>query len=239
MLISTATTRALDEIAMRERDVMQAYTPAAVPERSDVAKPPNALFTFDSLSVSAPSDAYFVSSDERGRVCFSRDGSFALRDGELVDGQGRPVLGYRTGASALSPLRADPVDAALGLTAGVRIEPDGSVTYARAIIDPRTGAREERRSSFGRVALARFAAGTKLHAVDATRFIAPPGIAPHFGSASDGNFGAIEPNAREGSRVDIDLGLEKLREAYLALDAVRAADSAQRGVEKTAMDLLK
>lgn len=239
MLISQATARALDEIATRERDVMHAYTPAAVPARPDVAKPANALLTLDPLSVSAPSDAYFVSSDERGRTCFSRDGGFAFRDGELVDGVGRPVLGYRNGTGALSPLRADPVDAALGLTDDVRVDRDGSVTYARTAIDPRTGAREERRISLGRIALARFAPGTKLQAVDAARFIAPPGIAPHIGRANDGNFGAIEPNAREGSRVDIDLGLEKLREAYLALDALHAADTAQRGVEKTAMDLLK
>lgn len=239
MLISPATTRALDDIATRARDVMQAYRPGAIPERSDVAKPANAFYTLDPLSVSAPDGAYFVSSDERGRVCFSRDGSFALRDGELVDANGQPVLGYRPGTNTLSTLRADPVDTALGFSAGVRIEADGSVTYARTTIDPRTGARAEQRTSFGRIALARFAAGTKLQAIDATRSTAPPGVAPHFGSAGDGNFGALEPNAREGSRVDVDLGLEKLREAYLALDAMLAADSAQRGVEKTAMDLLK
>jgi hypothetical protein len=37
----------------------------------------------------------------------------------------------------------------------------------------------------------------------------------------------------------MDLGLQRLQEAYLALDAIRAAGQAQNAVQKMAMDLLK
>ncbi|MDQ2872930.1 MAG: hypothetical protein M3R35_07380 [Candidatus Eremiobacteraeota bacterium] len=239
MLISAAIARAREAVAARERDVLQAYTPGARPERSDAAAPANADFTLDPLSASAPPDTYFASSSERGNTSFSRDGRFAISSDTLVDGHGRPVLGYHDGSDALAPLRVNAVDAALGYANGARIERDGSVTYERATIDPRTGNRETQRISIGRVALARFAPGTPLQAIDAARFTAPAGAAPHFGRATDGNFAALTPNSREGSRVDIDLGLQKMQEAYLSLDALQAADRAGRDLEKTAMDLLK
>lgn len=239
MLISNATTRALDEIAVRERDVMKAYTPGAAPQRGDVAAPMNAQPVQDPLCVAPPSGSYFVTSDDRGRLLFTRDGAFTLRNGDLVDAQGQPVLGYTRDGAPLEPLRADPVDAALGYTSTARVEADGTVTYERATIDPRTGQRETQRATIGRLALARFAPGTKFQAVDPQHVAPPQGIAPHFGQAGDGNFGALTPFARESSGIDIDLGLQRLQEAYLALDAIRAAGKAQGSVEKTTMDLLK
>lgn len=239
MLISNATTRALDDIAVRERDVLQAYTPGAAPIRGDVAKPVTPQAALDPLSVAPPVDSYFVTSDDRGRMLFTQDGSFKLDDGALVDAQGRPMLGYARDGAPLAPLRADPVDAALGYAKTARVEPDGTVTYERSTIDPRTGLRDAQRAVIGRLALARFAPGTKFQAVDPHHVAAPLGVAPHIGHAGDGNFGAVTPFAREGSGVDIDLGLQRLQEAYLALDAIRAAGTAQGSVEKTTMDLLK
>lgn len=239
MLISNATARALEEVAVRERDVLQAYAPGAIAERGDVAKPAASLPSLDPLSAAPPADSYFITSDERGRMLFTRDGSFALKDGALVDAQGRPVLGYARDGAPLTPLHADPVDVALGFAQSARVEPDGTVRYERGTIDPRTGRRELQASEIGRLALARFAPGTKLHAVDPQHMTAPPGIAPHIGHAGDGNFGAVTPLARESSGIDIDRGLQRLQEAYLALDAIRAAGKVQGGVEKTAMDLLK
>lgn len=239
MLISNATTRALDDIAIRERDVLQAYTPGAVPERGDVAQPSSAQPVLDPLSVAAPDDSYFITSDDRGRTLFTRDGSFALRNGIIVDTQGRPMLGYRTQGSALGPLQADPVDVALGYVKTAHVESDGTVTYERSTIEPRTGRRELQRAVMGMLALARFAPGTKFQAVDPQHVAAPLGIMPHIGHAGDGNFGAVTPNARERSGIDIDAGLQRLQEAYLALDAIRAAGKAQGSVEKTTMDLLK
>lgn len=239
MLVSSAATRALDEIAARERDVLQAYAPGALPERGDVAKPQTAQPVSDPLSAAPPSDAYFITSDEHGRMLFTRDGSFSIKDGALADAQGRPMLGYAGDGAALGALKIDPVDGALGFAQSVRVESDGSVTYERAAIDPRSGRREMQRAIVGRLALARFAPGTKLQAVDPQHGAAAAGIIPHIGRSGDGTFGVLAPYARESSGVDIDAGLQRLQEAYLALDAIRAADQAQRSVQKTAMDLLK
>lgn len=239
MLISNAVTRAMDEVAVRERDVLQAYAPGAMPERGDVAKTAAFVPALDPFSVAAPDGAYLITSDDRARMLFTRDGTLSIRNGTVVDSQGRAMLGYSADGSPLEPLTVDPVDAALGFAASARIEPDGSVTYERATIDPRTGRRDVQRTSAGRLALARFAPGTKLQAVDAQHAAAPLGIMPHIGRAGDGNFGAITPFAREESGIDIDAGLQRLEEAYLALDAIRAAGAAQGAVAKTTMDLLK
>jgi hypothetical protein len=157
----------------------------------------------------------------------------------LVDAHGRPVLGFSENGATLSPLRAERVDAALGLLTSAQIEANGAITYERTSIDPRTGAQHMERASFGRLALARFAPATKLQTVDAQHFAAPPHIVPHIGTANDGNFGALQPFARESSGVDIDLGIQRLEDAYLALDAIRAAGTVQSSAQKTAMDLLK
>ena len=239
MLVSAATTRALDDIAARERDVLQAYAPGAMAERGDVAKPPSAQTSMDPLSAAAPADAYFITSDDRGRMLFTRDGSFSISNGTLVDAQGRPMLGYAREGAPLAPLTADPIDVALGFAGTARVESDGSVIYERTTIDPRTGRREMQRASMGCLALARFAPGTKLQAIDPQHVSAPLGIVPHIGHAGDGNFGAVTPFAKAGSGVDLDTGLQRLQEAYLALDAIRAAGKAQGSVEKTTMDLLK
>lgn len=239
MLVSNATTRALDEIGSRERDVLQAYTPGAMPEHGDVAKPAASQPQTDALSVAPPADAYFVTSDDRGRMLFTSDGSFSFTNGTLVDAQGRPMLGYARDGAPLSALQADPVDVALGFARTAQVQSDGMVTFERTTIDPRTGRREAQRAIIGRLALARFAPGTKLQAVDPQHVSAPLGIVPHFGRAGDGSFGAVTPYAREESGIDLDLGLQRLQEAYLALDAIRAAGKAQGSVEKTAMDLLK
>lgn len=239
MLVSNATMRALDDIAVRERDVLQSYAPGATPSRGDVAQSARADFALDPLSVAAPPNAYFIARDEQGRLLFTRDGTFSIRDGTLVDTNGRAVLGFPHDGAPLAPLRADTVDAALGLLGSAQIEANGSVTYERSTIDPRTGARHVERAAFGRLALARFAPGTKLQSIDPQHFAAPAHIVPHVGSAGDGNFDPMQPFARERSGINIDLGLQRLEDAYLALDAIRAAAKAQGNVQKTAMDLLK
>jgi flagellar hook protein FlgE len=237
--ITNSTMHALEDIATRERDVLQAYVPGANPERSDVAQQGGSRFTVDALCAAPPLDAYFVVRDERGRLLFTRDGALTLKDGVLVDARGHVALGYTTHGATLAPLRVDAVDAALGFARTARLEADGSVTYDRATLDPVSGRRRPGRTTLGFVALARFAPGTKLQFADAQYVCAPPGVVAHFGRAGDGSFGALTPSARATSNVDLDIGLQRLQEAYLALDAIRAADKAQRGVEKTTMDLLK
>ena len=120
MLIADATARALENVTARERDV------AGV---------------FPQMQSLTPPEAYFVARDETGRLLFTRSDSLFLRRGTLTDANGREILGYRTAGSALAPLRADPVDLALGVTADAQIGSDGTVSYARQTIDPRSGER--------------------------------------------------------------------------------------------------
>ena len=237
-MISPSSAHALDAIARRQQDLRAAFTPGAG-AAPDVLRPAHSHFTSDPLSAAAPPGAFFIGTDERGRQTYTRDGVFHLIDNVLVDRFDRPVMAIEKATGALVPLRVDGVDVALGRTADLQISADGSVSYGRTSIDPRTGANEQTRVVAGRLALARFSAATQLQPLDASRCLAPPNVAPHTGVAGDGNFGPIAPHQEEDSRVDFDLGIERLQEAYLAFDALRAAHSAQGKVEKTAMDLLK
>lgn len=240
MLIDATTTAALDRIAQRATDVGRAFTPGAMPSNGDVATAAaGSRPALDPLSVAAPENAYFVTSDDRGRTCFTRDGAFALRDGALVGENGRAIVGYTSTAGSPQPLRVDEIDDALGRIRDLRVEPDGTVAYARSTVDPRTGEARMQRVAVGRIALARFPAAAKPLDIDANHVAAPPGQTPHLGQPGDGNFDALTPFARETSRVDLDESLRKLKDAYLAFDALQAAHKAQGHLGKTAMDLLK
>src|SRR5579862_4363672 len=127
MLISNQTARAMEAVEARERDVLRAYTPGAFPETNDVERAPVPVYTADPLSVTAPQDAFFVTGDG-ARALYTRDGRFSFKDGGLVDSSGRAVLGFATERAPLAPLRADPVDAALGCTDTAAVQDDGSVT---------------------------------------------------------------------------------------------------------------
>jgi flagellar basal body rod protein FlgG len=228
---------ALDRIAERAADVRRAFLPGAVPAHDDVAAAPSSEFTLDPLSVAPPDGAYFITSDSRGRPAYTRDGSFALRDGRLVDAAGAPVCGLRGGT--LVELRADPVDVALGRVNDPRIEPDGSFVYQRSTLDPRSGTRESQRVLVGRLALARFPAASRLESSDGDRLSAPPGVPAQTGLAGDGNFARLAPMQRERSRVNLDESLVRLDDAYITFDALQAAEAAKGHLGKTAMDLLK
>ncbi|MGC2129817.1 MAG: hypothetical protein WA629_06945 [Candidatus Aquilonibacter sp.] len=240
MMVNAATQEALDRIAQRAQDVQRAFTPGAVSQFDDVATDrATSRASLDPLSVAPPPDAYFITTDERGRAAYTRDGGFALTDGTLIGANGRPILGFTSARGATSELHLDGVDEALGRVNDVRLEPSGALVYDRTTIDPRNGARERERVVVGHVALARFPAATKLGASDANHFVAPPGTVPHVGRPGDGNFANVAPMQREESRIDFDRSLERLQEAYVAFDALAAAHKAQGGVSKTAMDLLK
>jgi flagellar basal body rod protein FlgG len=240
MFLSSSLNAALDRIAERAADVRRAYTPGAVPQHDDVATPsPSSYFTFDPLAVVAPDGAYFVTSDDQGRRAYTRDGSFALRGGRLLDGEGRPIFGVRAPGGALTELGVDPVDEELGRVREAAIERDGSFVYRRETIDPRSGARESQRVVVGRVALARFPAGTRLETSDGIDCSPPAGIVPQLGLAGDASFAPLTPMHRERSRVDIDESLARLKDAYLTFDALQAAEAAKSHLRKTAMDLLK
>ena len=240
MFVSAVTERGLDAIASRADDVRKAFTPGAVPAHDDVATSANnSRFSLDPMSVSAPANDYFVTSDERGRMSYTRDGSFSLANGTVVASNGRPALGYASSNGALRELHVDPVDEALGRVSNLRVSTTGDVEYDRASVDPRTGVREVTTVSAGRLALSRFAAGTKLSTNGDGTSAPALDVKPHIGRSGDGNFGAIIPMRREESRIDLDTSLARLHDAYVAFDAVQAAHKAQGHVGKTVMDLLK
>ncbi|MBV9028551.1 MAG: hypothetical protein JO311_08040 [Candidatus Eremiobacteraeota bacterium] len=231
---------ALDRIAERAADARRAFTPGALPLHDDVATAsPASDFTLDPLVVSAPAGAYFITRDDRNEVRYTRDGAFTLSDGRLLDQRGNGVCGFQRGSDAPAPLHADPIDAALERVSDARIEPDGSLSYSRLTIEPRTGATEAQRIVVGRIALARFPPGSKIESRDAVEAAAPRGVPAHVGMAKDGAFGAIAPMQRDRSRIDIDRSLIRLKDAYLAFDALRAAETAKAHLGKTALDLVK
>jgi flagellar basal body rod protein FlgG len=196
-------------------------------------------FTLDPLAVSAPEGAYFVTRDELGGTAYTRDGSFSLRDGALVDAGGRAVCGVAAAGETPRGLRADPVDGALGRVREAHIERDGSLVYQRETVDPRSGMRESQRVVVGRVVLARFPAGTRLAVDDAGESTTPPHVTPELGLPGDANFAPIVPQQRERSRIDIDQSLTRLKDAYISFEALQAAEAANAHLKKTAMDLVK
>ncbi|MBV8490592.1 MAG: hypothetical protein JO199_08685 [Candidatus Eremiobacteraeota bacterium] len=239
MFLNPALSAALDRIAERASDVRRAYAPGAQPQHDDVAVPaPGSTFTLDPLSVAAADGAYFVTRDARGDYAYLRNGSFHFEGGTLVGENGGPILGRRADGT-LSELRVDPVDAALGRSDAARVEADGSVVYDRVAIDPRSARPLSQRVVVGRIALARFAAGTRLSSAGGDAVVPPGGVIAHCGTPGDGAFAALLPHRRQRSGIDLDESLARLKEAYVAFDALQAAQNAKGHTTKTTMDLLK
>jgi hypothetical protein len=239
--VSASTERALDYIGQRARDVQSAFAPGAIPAFGDVASDSNGVVaSFDPMHVALPQGAYLITRDANGRPLYTQDGCLSVRDGTVVAASGSPILGFAPkDGSSLGSISIDPVDRALGRMQRLRLETDGRVVYDRAVVDPRTGARELQSVTVGRVALARFPIASKLNAVDATQASAPAGVVPHIGAPDDGNFEPVAPMRRNLSHIDFDRSLQKLKDAYTAFDAVAAAHKAQGNLSKTTMDLLK
>jgi len=232
---------AFARVAERQRDVLHAFEPGFEPERSDVAGRAGTQPDANPLHVVAPEGAYFVAAGPGAGVSFSRAGAFEIASGELrFAGDARPVLGFAIGRpGAVVPLAVDPYDAALGHVSDARLEADGTFAYSRTAVDPRTGERRSERVAVGRIALARFPAGTQPERIDGTHVRPPAGVAPVVGVPADGRFGGLTTHARDLGRVDVFAGLDRLREAYDDLDAGRAAYKAHFAIDRTTMDLLK
>jgi hypothetical protein len=239
-MIPQATADALARIASLAQDVRHSFEPGFEPQDSAVARRGLATTpSLDPLSVVAPEASYFLTGAPESGVRFSRDGGFTFEDGTLRARDGEAVYGFAAEGSEATPLRADPIDVALGRVSGARIERDGLLIYERNSVDPRGGERRVERVAVGRIALARFPAGTQPVRFDEAHVGAPAGVAPTLGRAGEGGFGALQTFARDLGRVDPLAGLERLREAYVSFEAIRAAGSARGGLEQTAMDLLK
>jgi flagellar basal body rod protein FlgG len=230
---------ALDRIEERAADVRRAFTGGALPQRDDIATAgPTTYFTLDPLSVSAPEGTYFITRDARGDLGYTRDGSFALRDGRLVDEGGNAVQGANPDGR-LTDVAIDPVDGVLARAGDERIESDGTLSYSRGIVDPRNAKSQLRRFAAGRLALARFPAGTRMISTDGLAYRPSSGVAAELGVPTANGMGALSPMHRDRSRIDVDRSLLRLKEAYMAFDALHAAESAKANLGKTAMDLVK
>jgi flagellar basal body rod protein FlgG len=240
-MLAPASLDALKRIADRANDVLAAYTPGAVPRYGDVNGTMPPLPSDDPLSVAAPPGTWFVTLDDRGARTYTRAGGFHVgADGTLQTVDGARVLGTPPGsAGVIAPLRLPEPDRTLGRCASVHLEDDGVLAYTRTSIDPRTRERSVERAIVGRVALARFPAGGNPQRIDATHFGAVAGVVPHLGAPADGGFAALATHARDAGNVDIDTGLERLSEAYVAFSALQAAHKAQGAGNKVVMDLLK
>ena len=241
MMLAPASLDALKRIADRANDVLAAFTPGAMPRFGDVNGTSAPLPFDDPLSVAAPPGTWFVTLDERGARTYSRAGSFHIgADGTLQTVDGARVMGTApNGTGVLAPLRLPEPDRTLGRCAGVHLEDDGVLAYTRTSIDPRTRERSDERTAVGRVALARFPAGSNPQRIDATHFGAVAGVVPHLGVPAAGGFDALATHVRDAGNVDIDTGLQRLTEAYVAFSALQAAHKAQGAGSKVVMDLLK
>ena len=242
-MISAATVEALNRISARTQDVVRAYSAGGFGTQNDVnISTRSPQYASDPLSVAAPSNAYFVTQRGDGTRAFTRDGGFTLEGGALRCADGSALLGYASGdarGALPAPLKLPARDVALGRCTDVRIESDGTVSYSRPIVDPRTTERSVERVVAGKLALARFPAGTQPVRIDGASVAAPHGILAHLGTPADGTFAGLATYARDTGSIDIDTSLDKLAEAYRSFSALHAANRARGGVDKTAMDLLK
>jgi flagellar basal body rod protein FlgG len=241
-MIAAATADALNRIAARAQDVARAYTAGGFASSNDVNTARAPQFAADALSVAAPPNAYFVTERPNGARSFTRDGGFTVERGILRGADGSAILGY-PGSDARGtlpvPLTLPANDVALGRCTNVRVESDGTLSYTRSTIDPRTTERSVERVTAGRIALARFPAGTQPVRLDERHVGAPQGIPAHLGTPADGTFAGLATYARDTGTVDVDTSLAKLSEAYRAFSALAAANKARGGTDQTAMDLLK
>lgn len=239
-MIESAAFDALRRVTERADDVLGAYVPGGFPTHDDVRTQRAPIPSDDPLSAAAPPDAWFVTVDERGTRSYTRAGTMHVDDDGTLRIGADAVLGFAADAPGVAaPLRLPEPDRLLGRCGDVRIEGDGTLAYTRPAIDPRTRERTVERVAVGRVALARFPAGSEPPHLDAVHVGAPEGILPLVGRPSDGTFGPLATSSRDPGSVDLDAGLARLSEAYLSLRAMHAAYRADLHQSQVASDLVK
>jgi flagellar basal body rod protein FlgG len=233
---------ALDRIAARAQDLRDAYRDGAIPANTDVRAKPLLAPSRDPLSVALAPNAWLVGRGADGAAIYTRNGALSAADGVVRTSDGNAVLGFPSGdarGAVATELRVPERDRALGRAADLRVEADGTLAYTRFAVDPRSGVRAPERVMLGRVALARFPAASAPRPIDGTRFSAPEGVIPHVGMPGDGTFASLATGVREAGSLDIDAGLQRLQDAYLAFEAVSAAQRAHGKAAHTIMDLVK
>ena len=239
-MLSAGIARAIESVERRGEDLRMVFAEGAQPNFSDVIRAERVEPSGDPLSIVVPPDALLIAGDPN-RPAYTLDGALQVRDGVLAGSDGTPVLGLvdsdRSGIP--KPLRIDKNDLLLGRVQDLRIEPDGVFGYARTIIDPKTMQSTVERVVVGRIALARFPAGTRLERVDATHARPPSHLVPFVGSPNDGSFGSLYTSRRAVGRLDPDATVVRLQDAYLAMRALSAEERTRNAMIHGALDLVK
>ena len=239
-MVSAALVRALETIERRGQDLRSLFESGVQPNYDDGLRSGRIERTNDPLAIVLPEEAYLIAGDPN-RPAYSRDGALQLRDGTLVTADGTPVLGFAGGEQngMPQPLAIERRDALLGRASDIRIEPDGIFGYARTIVDPQTLESNVERVSVGRLALARFPAGSRPERIDSSHARAPAGIVPFVGSPADGTFSGLAVRSRAIGRLDPDTTISRLQDAYLAALSLCAAERTRYWMARDAFDLVK
>ena len=233
---------AYERVLSRAQDLRDAFRAGSVPLNDDVRTAARVTASSDPLSVVPPPGAWLVTRGADGVRAYERDGALAIDNGVLRTRSGAEVLGYPGGdarGAVAVPLRIPDTDRALGRGADARVEHDGTIAYTRVAIDPRTGVRGVERMILGRIALARFPAGTQPARLDGARVAAPRGVVPHLGTPADGTFAELATFSRDAGTIDVAAGVARLDEAYRAFEALAAVMKSRASVQKTTVDLVK
>ncbi|TAM72915.1 hypothetical protein EPN44_15025 [bacterium] len=221
-----AVERVQERVEALRSDALHAYDPTYRPRDTrasvQMGEPSTQANLQAPLTCEAPPGAFLVLDAPDGGRSYVRAAALTVRDGRLVDGDGLPLLGYPQGAAAgvVGELRIAGRDGLLSRAVALRIECDGSVRYARRTLDTR-GSAATQWLALGRLALATFEGGI-----------------PRIGAPGERTTPPLDPRV-QGGRVDLPRALERLQEAYLQLDALRAARTAQDAGDRTALGIVK
>jgi hypothetical protein len=240
-MMDATSARLFAEIEARSADLTNQFVPGFMPaDDSDRQTSVRATQSLDPMSTVAPADAYYVGQDAQGRRFYSRESALRLEEGVLRTRDGSAILGFADGPSG-DPvvLAADPVDVALGRVSDPHVDANGNVAYTRNTIDPKTAEVKPEQIVVGRIALARFPAGTRIDAADGVHITAPAGVEPRVGRPGEGEFAKLLPQSTDLGQIDMTKGLMHLRDAYLAFSALQSAKHARGNTDKVAMDLIK
>ena len=136
-MIDAAIGNEIDTYNQRATDALGYGVPGYQPSFHDVLSTKvRSIKTMDPLSVVAPQNSYFIVDNGDGTHSYSRGGDFRVFQGQLVDRDGRAVLGYPNGVEkgTLAPITV-PANVPDGT---IRIAADGTVSYGGAEKAPPT-----------------------------------------------------------------------------------------------------
>jgi len=235
-----------DEITARGNELYGWRVPGFEPIHDDIRTPPSSVpapvpsnVTRGAMCVvAAPQGSRFVTLDAQGQYRYTRNGALTIVDGTVMTLEHRPLLGYMPGATTIGRLRLPMLDRIITPRQQLHVARDGSVSYDREVLDPRSGLQQIQRQRLGVIALARFPAGSEPVSLG-TYERAPLGIEPYIATPGTHGFEELLPDRLDRGGIDLQRALLHLQTAYERFDALLAErDIAQKNLG-TAMDLVK